>query len=139
MDPDFEDIDNLYSSNRFREFGGTAINGVRLYMDKVYQIFDRDMSVRYRNHDSSSWYQTVGPHWLQKELKRLFPEGTNPLTPIIFNDQGRFNYWGSGLFVLDDDGKKEECRILGCYAVWLLSGPTFGRNPAPPSRASFGC
>jgi hypothetical protein len=27
----------------------------------------------------------------------------------------------------------EECRLLGCYAVWLLSEPTIRRNLAPPS------
>jgi hypothetical protein len=27
----------------------------------------------------------------------------------------------------------EECRILGCYAVWLLWEPTFRRNLVPPS------
>jgi hypothetical protein len=25
-----------------------------------------------------------------------------------------------------------ECRLLGCYAVWLLSEPTFQRKVAPP-------
>jgi hypothetical protein len=31
------------------------------------------------------------------------------------------------------DVKIEECRLLGCYAVWLLYEPRFRRNLAPPS------
>jgi hypothetical protein len=27
----------------------------------------------------------------------------------------------------------EECRLVGCYAVWLLWEPTFRRNRTPPS------
>jgi hypothetical protein len=30
-------------------------------------------------------------------------------------------------------GDYEECRLLGCYAVWLLYEPTFRRNITPPS------
>jgi hypothetical protein len=30
-------------------------------------------------------------------------------------------------------GIVEKCRLLGCYAVWLLQEPTFRRNLASPS------
>jgi hypothetical protein len=31
------------------------------------------------------------------------------------------------------DRRFEECRLLGCYAVWLLQERTFRKNLAPPS------
>jgi hypothetical protein len=31
----------------------------------------------------------------------------------------------------------EECRLLGCYVVWLLQEPTFRRNVAPPYHIVF--
>jgi hypothetical protein len=33
---------------------------------------------------------------------------------------------------IDNNYKIEECRLLGCYAVFLLQEPTFWRNLAPP-------
>jgi hypothetical protein len=37
------------------------------------------------------------------------------------------NIWGFQV------GNYEECRLLGCHAVWLLSETTFRKNLAPPS------
>jgi hypothetical protein len=33
----------------------------------------------------------------------------------------------------EEDCRCEECRLLRCYAVWLLQEATFLRNLAPPS------
>jgi hypothetical protein len=90
MDPDFRDTDDLYSSYCPREFGGTGELGFRSYTDRVYPLSDRGVAERYTDDDSFSWYQGMGPHWLQKELKRLFPEDTGPFPPSVFNDLGMY-------------------------------------------------
>jgi hypothetical protein len=35
-------------------------------------------------------------------------------------------------------GDYEECRLLGCYAVWLFQGARFRKNVAPPTLAITG-
>jgi hypothetical protein len=32
-----------------------------------------------------------------------------------------------------NENNSEECRLLECYAVWLMEEPTFRKNLAPPS------
>jgi hypothetical protein len=44
----------------------------------------------------------------------------------------------ASIFVVEKSNRRvtleiEECRLLGCYAIWLLQEPMFRRNPVPPS------
>jgi hypothetical protein len=106
MDPDFKDTDDLYSRYCPRELGGIAEGGVGLHIDKLHPISSQDVPESYPNHDSFPWYQAVGPDWLLEQLARLFSEATNPVPLSVLDDRGKFNCWSSGLFILDDDGKK---------------------------------
>jgi hypothetical protein len=89
MNPNFENTYDLYSSYCPREFGGIAGGGARSYMGKVYPTWSQDVPERYPNHERFSWYEAVGPDWLREELKRLFPQPTNPVPPPVFNDRGK--------------------------------------------------
>jgi hypothetical protein len=146
MDPDFKDTDDLNSSYCPREFGGIAEDGVRSYIDKIYPIWSRDMAQRYPNHNSFSWYQAVCPNWLQEELKRLFPEAMNPVPVAVSSDRGKFNCWISGLFILDDDGKKcvknfvtvgrTECQFC---VIWWCTGVLYIYIPVSNATFTYSC
>jgi hypothetical protein len=51
---------------------------------------------------------------------------------IIFKACYKADIKGSVMQFMDNIFTKE-LRLLGCYAVWLVQGPTFRRNLAPPS------